>query len=148
MKSPVIGLRPIGGSFFNKIKSKIWNSLLSAFGQFEAHFSTKFNTKYKIPFYYHFLTKLFFFKPKRVVKPVNLLQMFLKISDKNLSQFGNISSEEIDFEVWNGLKSSVIRRFKIGHSPDQLKLAFKNLHTIVTWYVTIGAQVDIPSGRR
>jgi hypothetical protein len=30
---------------------------------------------------------------------LNLLQMFWRILDKNLSHFANISSEEIDFEV-------------------------------------------------
>ena len=51
IKSSFIGLRPIWGSFFNKIKLKTSNPLLSAFGRFEAHFSTNFNQKHQIPFY-------------------------------------------------------------------------------------------------
>ena len=51
IKSSFIGLRPIWGSFFNKIKLKTSNPLLSAFGRFEAHFSTNLNLKHKIPFY-------------------------------------------------------------------------------------------------
>jgi hypothetical protein len=44
---------------------------------------------------------------------VNHLQMYWGILDKNLSHFANISSDEIDFAVWNSEKSSVIWRSKI-----------------------------------
>ena len=51
--------------------------------------------------------------------------MFWRILDENLGYFANISSEEIDFEVWNSEKSSVFRRSRIDQSPDQKKAHLK-----------------------
>ena len=104
------------------------NFPLSAFGRFRAHFE-------------HNHIKHHFCKPRRVVKRDYILQMFWKIIDKHLSPFSNISSEEIDFEVWNCWKSSVILRSRIVHSPDQKKLVWKDWHTTITWSVPIGVMV-------
>ena len=152
IKCPSFGFQPIGGSFVNKIKKNLKSPLIGRFG---AYFSTKLNKHPPLSAFGWFgvifqqnLIKNLCFKSQRVVKRFNLLQMFWRILDKNLSHFANISSEEIDFEVWNCIKSSVIWRSRIVHLPDQKKLALKDWHTTVTWSVTIGAQFDIPSGRR
>jgi hypothetical protein len=57
----------------------------------------------------------------------DLLRIFWRILDKNLSHFLNISSEEIDFKVWNCEKSSIIWRSKIVQLPYQKKACLKRL---------------------
>jgi hypothetical protein len=66
---------------------------------------------------------------------LHLLHMFWGILNTNLSHFSNISSEEIDFEVWNCKKSSVIWRSRNVQSLDQKKLLLKDRHTTVSWSV-------------
>jgi hypothetical protein len=51
--------------------------------------------------------------------------MLWGVLDNNLSYFANISSEEIDFKVWNCEKSSIIWRSRIVQSPDPKKLVIK-----------------------
>jgi hypothetical protein len=64
---------------------------------------------------------------------LNLLYMFWGELDINLSHFLNITSKEIDFEVWNCKKLS----------PEQKKSRLKI--TPVSWSVKIWPQFDIPS---
>ena len=119
----------------------------------------------------HFFSGFFWKMTKKIIFRVSavnckkacdlLLQMFWGVLDKNLSHFPNIFSEEIDFEVWNCKKSSVIWHSRIVQSPDQKNLVIKVWYTVyqtliiycisyttVAISVKMWAQFDIPSERR